>query len=464
MKKRFLYFVAIVCGMMTLCGCAKDVLNQEENEEAAPSSVLHVFTRTGDEGGDTPNANVPEPVCLYVFNTQGSCVRVIPDMSSLSDIRLPGGTYNIYGIAGADATRYLMPESDEAGIDSEIALREGQSFADLMTSHESVTMSSGGEQSLTLTMRRVVFNIRRIAIKQIPETVTAVSVTISPLYEKLLINGDYSGEDGSCEITLTEEEDGTTWSIGSADEGTDIFLLPSVGNPVITINVTTSEGTKNYSYQSNGELTANHKVTIEGTYTEQATLTFDGTVTGEEWDSDQTVSFDFDENSTQSADSGSSDPDDPDDPDDPNDPDDPTPVTLPAVGTLYQTCYVLAHVDANHVLLMAPKAEANKVATVDNNDTTKEEINAELATWNINGITGWECPDKSNAELIAYKDKDKDITNKIKIVTGLGDGCFYEDSNGTIKGFRSNSSGALSDVTISNRTRVIGVATVEITN
>ena len=236
MKKRFLYFVAIVCGMMTLCGCAKDVLNQEENEEAAPSSVLHVFTRTGDEGGDTPNANVPEPVCLYVFNTQGSCVRVIPDMSSLSDIRLPGGTYNIYGIAGADATRYLMPESDEAGIDSEIALREGQSFADLMTSHESVTMSSGGEQSLTLTMRRVVFNIRRIAIKQIPETVTAVSVTISPLYEKLLINGDYSGEDGSCEITLTEEEDGTTWSIGSADEGTDIFLLPSVGNPVITIN------------------------------------------------------------------------------------------------------------------------------------------------------------------------------------------------------------------------------------
>lgn len=459
MKKRFLCYVTIVCGMMTLCSCAKEVFSQEESGEAEPTSVLRVFTRTGDEGGDAQATSVPNPVCLYVFNAQGTCVRVIPDLSSVSDIRLPGGTYSIYGIAGADATRYLLPESDGAGTDSEITLREGKSYADLMTAHESVTMSSGGEQSLTLTMNRVVFNIRRIAIKQIPETATAVSVAIAPLYEKLLIDGSYSGENGSYEVALTEEQDGSTWSVGSADAESDIFLLPSVGNPIVTVSVTTSEGTKDYAYQSEGELTANHKVTIEGTYTEQATLTFDGTITGEEWDSDQTVSFDFNENNTPSADPGTSDPSDPSDPGSSTEP---SSVTLPAVGSLYQTCYVLAHVDANHVLLMAPNAVANIVGNGDSNDVAKGKIDTELATWTVSGITGWECPNRSNAELIASKTKA--INTDFNINVGLNDGCFFEDSDGTIKGFRSNSSGVLSDVTISNRTRVIGVATVEITN
>lgn len=452
--KKNLWFVAIACGLMTLCSCAKEVLNQEDAEETSPTSVLHVLTRTDEGGGDAQEANVPEPVCLYVFNAQGTCVRVIPDMSSVSDIRLPGGTYNVYGIAGADAARYLLPESDEAGADSEIALREGQEYADLMTAHASVTMLGGAEQSLTLNMTRAVFNIRRIAIKQIPDAATAVSVTIAPLYEKVLINGNYSGEEGSYEVALTEEEDGTTWSVGSADAESDIFLLPSVGNPIITISITTSEGTTNYFYQAAGELAANHKVTIEGTYTGEGTLTFDGAITGVEWDSDETVSFDFNETNTQSSDPETPDPDDPGT--------DPTPVTLPAVGSIYQTCYVLKHVDDNHVLLMAPKAESGIFSNGNDNNTVKEKIETELGTWTINGITGWLCPSRTDAELMVSKTTD--IKDKIYVILGSSDGCFFEDSDGTIKGFRSSSSGVLSDVTISDRVRVIGVTTVEITN
>lgn len=455
--KKNLWIVAIVCGLMNLCSCAKEVLNLEDVEEASSTSVLHVLTRTDEGGGDAQEANLPEPVCLYVFNAQGTCVRVIPDMSSVSDIRLPGGTYNVYGIAGADADRYLLPEIDEAGTDSEITLREGQQYADLMTSHASVTMLGGAEQSLTLNMTRAVFNIRRIAIKQIPDAATAVSVTIAPLYEKVLINGNYSGEEGSYEVALTEEEDGTTWSVGSADAESDIFLLPSVGNPIITISITTSEGTTNYFYQAAGELAANHKVTIEGTYTGEGTLTFDGAITGVEWDSDENVSFDFNEANTQPTDPETPDPEDPDDPDYP------TPVTLPAVGSLYQTCYVLAHVDDNHVLLMAPKAVSSVIADGDNNATAKEKIETELGKWTINGITGWECPTKTDADLMVSKTTD--IKDKINILLGSSESCFFEDSDGTIKKFRSNADGTI-DIKefLTDKVRVIGVATVEITN
>lgn len=452
--KKNLWFVAIACGLMTLCSCAKEVLNQEDAEETSPTSVLHVLTRTDEGGGDAQEANVPEPVCLYVFNAQGTCVRVIPDMSSVSDIRLPGGTYNVYGIAGADAARYLLPEIDEAGADSEIALREGQEYADLMTAHASVTMLGGAEQSLTLNMTRAVFNIRRIAIKQIPDAATAVSVTIAPLYEKVLINGNYSGEEGSYEVALTEEEDGTTWSVGSADAESDIFLLPSVGNPIITISITTSEGTTNYFYQAAGELAANHKVTIEGTYTGEGTLTFDGAITGVEWDSDETVSFDFNETNTQSSDPETPDPDDPGT--------DPTPVTLPAVGSIYQTCYVLKHVDDNHVLLLAPNAVSNIVGSGDNSETARVKIVAELATWDINGITGWECPTRADADLMVSKTSD--ILSQLGIILNQSSGYIFEDSDGAIKRF-NQSSGSINIMNFfTATTSVIGVATVEITN
>ena len=50
--KKNLWFVAIACGLMTLCSCAKEVLNQEDAEETSPTSVLHVLTRTDEGGGD----------------------------------------------------------------------------------------------------------------------------------------------------------------------------------------------------------------------------------------------------------------------------------------------------------------------------------------------------------------------------------------------------------------------------
>lgn len=47
--------------------------------------------------------------------------------------------------------------------------------------------------------------IENVSIKNVPSNVIAVNVTISPLYENLLLNGNYEGTDGSQTIDLIKE-------------------------------------------------------------------------------------------------------------------------------------------------------------------------------------------------------------------------------------------------------------------
>jgi hypothetical protein len=68
MKKNFVISVATMCSVLTLCSCHSDVLNGYEQEEAAASSVLHVFTRSDDPEVAASVAEtkpLPRPYALF---------------------------------------------------------------------------------------------------------------------------------------------------------------------------------------------------------------------------------------------------------------------------------------------------------------------------------------------------------------------------------------------------------------
>jgi hypothetical protein len=461
MKKSFVISVATMCSVLTLCSCHSDVLNGYEQEEAAASSVLHVFTRSDDP---TVAASVPTPVCLYVFNSNGKCVKMLSDVTQNALVPVAGGSYDIYAIAGADASRYALPGADEAQKTSVLTLRENQSMGELMTTHSTVTVADASEHNLTLTLTRAVTGIRQITIRQVPEAVTAVTVGVAPLHEAMAIDGSYSGTGGSYTATLTEEADGKTWSMAGGDDGP--FFLPSAGKPTITVNFTSAEGTTSYSYSAAEELVANRKLSIEGTYTEQAKLKVTGTITGNDWDEDQAISFEFDETSSSGTSSGGGESG--------------TggsesgsgtgggtsqTVTLPAVGTVYRTCYVLAHVDETHVLLLAPNKEVGVVTSTDNQTSAAQKIANKFATWNVDGITSWQLPNLSQAELICTKSDD--IKDKLDITITRLDmssfiGAFYEDTN--IQRFCLGKDKPIEVYAgINERVLLIGVTTLEIT-
>lgn len=395
MKKNFVFSVAALFGVMTLLGCSREVLDVYEQEEPESTSVLHVFTREGTNGATA--ANVPNPVCLYVFNALDQCVRMVPEVTQETVVRLPGGTFEVYAVAGADPSRYDLPSLAEAEKESEITLLSGQNWGDLMVSQAQVMATNGADNSLTLSMNRVVMGIREITIRKVPSSVESVRITISPLYESLRVDGGYSGSKGAFTQSLSLSDDEGTWHFAEdpEDEGSSVYLLPSVGKPTITVSFVTGESTKNYSYASSVPLEANHKLVISGTYTEEAKLQLSGLITGSEWDSDTSISFDFDETSTSTS---TTTPTDPDDPVTPNDttstdtiPDD-VAEYRPTVNTLYKNCYVLEVADST-ALLLAPTHKNNIVSTASTGNVTLAKINTTLEKWSVDGVTGnWRLP------------------------------------------------------------------------
>ena len=366
MRKYFLHYVAAFCGMVTLGSCAQEVINEDMS---ASDSRMTVMTR----GEGDP---VTSPVRLYVFDSDDGCVTMetLDAGSSSFTKNLPAGTYDVYALA-SDESRYALPSKDEATKTTPIALKSGEQFGDLMIGHSSVTLSDGNTNEITLNLSRKVMLLRSVIIKDVPEGTTDVSVMVSPIQESILLDGSYQGDDGSFSVVLTKQSDGTTWKMATED----VFLLPSVGKPTITITI----GTTSFSYSCPNELEANHKITIEGTYkeptTQPAELTLTGTINGVAWGEDSHVSFEFGPEDKPSTPSGD----------------------IPAEGSTYLGCYVLK-VNGNEVTLLSP---SHAKGIVDDGDQNNQEaistkINAKLANWEQTISTNWRLMNYTEAELI----------------------------------------------------------------
>ena len=364
MRKYFLHYVAAFCGMVTLGSCAQEVINEDMS---ASDSRMTVMTR----GEGDP---VTSPVRLYVFDSDDGCVTLetLDAGSSSFTKNLPAGTYDVYALAG-DESRYALPSKDEATKTTPIALKSGEQFGDLMIGHSSVTLSDGNTNEITLNLSRKVMLLRSVIIKDVPEGTTDVSVMVSPIQESILLNGSYQGDDGSFSVALTKQSDGTTWKMATED----VFLLPSVGKPTITITI----GTTSFSYSCPNELEANHKITIEGTYkeptTQPAELTLTGTINGVAWGEDSHVSFDFGPADEDNGPSGE----------------------IPAEGSTYLGCYVLK-VNGNEVTLLSPSQQQHIVEDNDDAATVSSKISTELQSWEPTISTNWRLMTKEEAGII----------------------------------------------------------------
>ena len=370
MKKIKNLYCAAMCGLLTLGSCAQEVINDPEPE---PNSMLKVMTRSGEE------AVVAYPVRLYVFGDDGKCknMQILEDASNQLSVKLPEGTYSVYGLGGADATRYVLPSQEEASATSVISLQSGQQLGDLMAVQSTVSLSANGTNNLTIGLNRKVMLIKSLVIKDIPAGTGAVSVKIAPLRESICLDGSYQGEKGGATISLAKQDDGTTWKMTSENN----YLLPSVNKPTITITIDNTS----FSYNCATEMTANHKINIEGTYkpatvTTPTEVTLTGTITGATWEEEKAIDFSFGEGTNQQE----------------------TPAaSVPKVGDLYQGCYVLA-VDENKVTLLSPSQEKNIIEEKDkdNQKVLVAKINARLANWEQSISTSWRLMDSNEAKQI----------------------------------------------------------------
>ena len=279
MKIQTVFLATAMSGMMTLCSCSKEVMNNNWMER---NSRLTVLTRSDEKNGDKVIAT---PMRIYVFNGEEQCVttQTLGEADTSFTIKLTEGEYDVYAIGGADDDRLTLPTLENAEKTSVISPKEGKMYGDLMTAHAAVTVTKENN-ALTLEMKREVCQIVSITIMDVPQATERVSVSIAPFYDSILLNGTCQGENGKCTVQLEKQADGSTWK----KEDVNIYQLPSVGKPTISIMVDDST----YSYICEKELSANHKVTIDGTYTKTGVI-LTGTITGIAWGEEEIIRFNF---------------------------------------------------------------------------------------------------------------------------------------------------------------------------
>lgn len=412
------HWLGIVMMAVLLASCSNDMMV----EEPTAPTTLRLTTRSGD------GAAVSYPVSIYVMQN-GVCqaVKTVIGADETIAIPLTVGTYDVYAVGGASPDDYTLPAAADATPATAINLKEGRTHGELMTASAQTTLTAGSENSVALQLRRKVLILQTVTITQAPASVTAASVSVSPLSEAITIAGYYSGTGGSVSVDLECQTDGTTWQAEA-----NRYLLPATETPTVSIAITTAEGTRRYTRTLDEPFAANKKYVLNASYQAAAQLSVD--LSAEEWQAEETVDFDFGE-------------------DDKTDDD-----NFPAAGDTYRGCFVLASEIAADGLsaeltLLSP---TELTGIYDSNTTTMQaNIDAALATVTSGGISDWRVPTTIEARLM-YEAREA--------IGGLTANNYLCHSNGTYRAFRpTDAAFTSSPSTVKSSTVLRPVATITLT-
>lgn len=414
MKKNINLVVSIVMtvvSMTLLTSCEKEF---SEVTPVNPESSLTVTTRS-ESGAE----EVAYPVAVYLFDANKACIdfRRIESADASVVYDLVEGVYEVYAFGGVAEGKYTLPSVKEATLESVIALQDGQEHGDLMMANSSVTTTKGEANTINLLMNRCVSKIASIVIKQVPDDVTAVSVTLSKTYKSMAFDG--TKKDVNIEVITLEKSstESGTWELKTPRH----VLFDVAASASVKISMTTNGNAKGYTYQLTDKWKSNYLYHINATYTEKQNFHVTGTITGATWQGTEDIVFNFDETNTQDGGSG------------------PTiNETAPEVGTLYKGCYVLSRTEESNaikVLLLHP----NQYSDVCNGSMSQEEarnsINSKLSEIaSENEITGWHLPNEAEMETI-YSIGTGRINQKIPAPKLENNEDYFYDDNGTIRGY-----------------------------
>jgi len=294
----YINFCALaVSAVLTFTSCEKDLLTETDDEETevsgqSPKATAHLNIITRGSG-DSPNQNAVADGRIYIFNEAGQCVDLLTtsESSNQTSSTLPAGTYTLYALGSSDLSHFVLPTQQQASPSSVITRAENQTMCDLLQKTVSVTLENGESVTQNIVLDHKVLCIDQLEIAGVPDNVTKVEVSVSPLYKSIQLDGSYvTTTTESYKIELDKPASGDTWQATPAQ-----MLFPSKGTPNIKVSFTTAKSVKSYSYTASEELPANHHFTISGTYTDNSGIALTGILTASDWGEDRTITFGFDE-------------------------------------------------------------------------------------------------------------------------------------------------------------------------
>ena len=351
MNRFVIHSAAAIMGFACLVSCSEQESDLQSVYESSDNQLRIVtHTRGGEEGASSVAS-------IFLFNGSSEYVRTLQTdaagsyTSASASVKLPQGTYMLCALSPSDLSHFQFPATPSPT--SVISQAEGQAMGDLLMASATASLDDGESKTVNLELERKVLELSTVTISQVPDEVTAVTVSVAPFYSGIRFNGSYVEESPlTCTFALAESATAGVWEAAPHQ-----LAFPSKGVPTITVTFTRGEtGSSSYTYTAENALTANNRYNISGTYTEPGSGTDD-----------------------PNAGSGGSDN-----------------TETPVAGQTYKGCYVVS-VDAAHstAVLLSPtvKTRIPEIKSQYNNDLDAC-VKGELQIWQtVDGVTGmWRMP------------------------------------------------------------------------
>ena len=290
------YIPVIVCSFLSLSSCQQIALENEENtanDIIIPEGQSRLALKLAADAND---AEISWPVSIYVFNSDNTCVetKALTTSASSADFTLPAGTYSLYAVGGMSSDSYSLPTKDSATSTTTLSLLDGvNEHADIMMAQQSdILLTANKSSTQALNFTRKVAKITSMTITDVPEDVTEVTVTFSPVYKAVNLDGTFTNID-TCTWSYELTKDNTTKTTWNCD--CNSYILPNNGEMSIKYQFKTATQTREFT-QTTSQITSNHKISLEANYKKEVlTASLICALNGATWDNDVNITCVVDE-------------------------------------------------------------------------------------------------------------------------------------------------------------------------
>ena len=169
------------------------------------------------------------PISLYAYANDGKLVasQQIADEGDNMSLLLSEGIYQIVAVSGLSSA-YQLPENPS--LDDFIVMSGDEGAkTPLMIGRADVNVNQNSNARVELILTHVVAELY-VTLKNVPNDVAGVQMTLSPLYSSLSMNGQYSGTSQKVKVNCALSSNGV-WETGP------IYIFPGSGQKSLFLSV-----------------------------------------------------------------------------------------------------------------------------------------------------------------------------------------------------------------------------------
>lgn len=380
------------CLMLAVLWSACTRAIDEEWEEADAGHSVQVLTRAETE--------IVYPLWLFAFDRDnGELVARAEAKSAAEGIKLglTEGSYRLVALGGAgECTVPSAPVLEDI-----LTLPEGNLLQNpLQMGSADVTVNRSMTVNLTLAYQVAAVEL---TLESVPTDVTAVNVTLSPLYEGLALDGSFVGN-VSTTVSLSQEEDGV-WSTPT------FYTLPGASDQLtLSISLARPDGEEVYGYTCNKTLEKATPYQLSGNY--QGGMMVSGTFTVSGWEAPQSIEFFFGTEQEEDNQEGEDD-----------NQEESIETETPVAGILWQGHFIGAVenvTESSADLLLLSRDEWYDVPSC-YNEENPDAAQTLADAYSEDGLTGWSIPTTAEAKAIrtAIGNSALETTNETLTANGL---------------------------------------------